>query len=62
MDLEDIVDTLESVPCSSGFSLNVGSLGNGGGGGEGMSVSNREVAPTGVTVKQITGYGYHFNM
>ena len=46
---------LESFTCASGFSLNLIDM-------SAATVANIEVAPTGVSVKVIEGYDYHFNM
>ena len=54
-DYEQLMSTLNSVPCSSGFSLNVGHLGS-------LAVANVEVWPGGVSVFNVSGYNYHFNM
>ena len=53
---EEIQKILQEVPCSSGFSLNVGTF------KDDMMISNFEVAPSGVVETKIKGYGYHFNM
>ena len=56
LSIEEIRKVLSTVPCSSGFSLNVGSL-------EELEISNFEVsAVDGFVETKITGYGYHFNM
>ena len=52
---EELLQTLHQVPCSSGFSLNIGLLYQG-------SVTNVEVWPGGVAVTPVSGYSYHFNM
>lgn len=53
---EEIQKILQEVPCSSGFSLNVGTFKGD------MTISNFEVAPSGVVETKVKGYGYHFNM
>jgi hypothetical protein len=52
---EQLIETLHSVPCSSGFSLNIGQL-------DSLAVTNVEVWPGGVNVFKVAGYNYHFNM
>ena len=54
-DYAQLLSTLHSVPCSSGFSLNVGQLDN-------LAVTNLEVWPGGISVFKVSGYNYHFNM
>ena len=54
-DYAQLLSTLNSVPCSSGFSLNVGQLDN-------LAVTNLEVWPGGISVFKVSGYNYHFNM
>ena len=54
-DYAQLLSTLHSVPCSSGFSLNVGQL-------DSLAVTNLEVWPGGISVFKVSGYNYHFNM
>lgn len=51
-----IPNFLRSMPCSAGFSLNIGDLRT-------QKVSNIEVSPEGmVQTEFVNGTGYHFNM
>lgn len=55
VDYAQLISTLHSVPCSSGFSMNVGEL-------DSLAVTNIEVWPGGISVFKVSGYNYHFNM
>ena len=50
-----MLQTLHQVPCSSGFSLNIGDLNS-------LTVANVEVWSGGLVETPISGYNYHFNM
>ena len=52
---EELLTTLSSVPCASGFSLNLASL-------DDLTVANVEVWSGGISILNISGYNYHFNM
>ena len=52
---EELLTTLSSVACASGFSLNLASL-------DDLSVANVEVWSGGISILNISGYNYHFNM
>lgn len=52
---DEYLAALHSIPCASGFSLNVGLL-------DSLAVTNVEVWPGGVDVYKVSGYNYHFNM
>ena len=53
--MEGVADILYKFPCTSGFSLNVGSVSY-------VNVLNFEVSPEGIWRTIIDGYDYHFNM
>ena len=55
VDSEQLLATLNSLPCASGFSLNLGRL-------DTLGVANMEVWSGGVSVLNVSGYNYHFNM
>ena len=55
VDGKEFLAALNSVPCASGFSLNLGNLAS-------LTVANVEVWSGGTNVFQVSGYNYHFNM
>ncbi|CAI8008523.1 hypothetical protein GBAR_LOCUS5833 [Geodia barretti] len=55
VDGQEFLAALNSVPCASGFSLNLGNLAS-------LTVANVEVWSGGANVFQVSGYNYHFNM
>ena len=55
VDGQQLLATLNSVPCASGFSLNLGRL-------DTLTVANVEVWSGGANVFDVSGYNYHFNM
>ena len=55
VDTAQFLSTLQSTPCSSGFSFNIGQL-------DSLAVTNMEVWPGGFNVFKVSGYNYHFNM